>query len=162
MGVDKVVRTPTSFHPYLFIIFGGFKKEFGCTWTARRPNDTFASLCCHQLEHLLGSAASRPHIASHLFVFFSRPTPHPVSCITLLQSLFFGHDGTLAPISWDRVTAGRSLFGLRLLLIGGERKTEFPACEEKIIPRRKIKKFLLFIFEGIFLFFQFFPISYRA
>lgn len=51
----------------------------------------------HSRPPLLSSAGTsarlcspRPHITSHLFeTFLFLPTPHPVSCITLLQSLFW-------------------------------------------------------------------------
>lgn len=103
-------------------------------------------LCCHQLEHLLGSAASR---ASHCitfvlyffktFFFFLLPTPHLVSCITLLQSLFWARrdPGThqlgschrrpqpvwiAAPFDWCR-----------------ERRSFLPA-RKKIKPGRKKKQ----------------------
>lgn len=143
----------------------------GCTWTPRRPNGTFARSRIPPPPPLLSSPGTSARLcspeASHYitFVLHFFKTLYFLCVYRLLIPSHASpsskrHDVTLAPISWDRVTASRlaaacldgGSFGL------AERKTEFPACEEEKknqTGRKKKPKFQLFFFGGFFFSFQF-------
>lgn len=102
--VDKL-PPPPSLPPLFFFFFQIRSKAIGRTWTPLRPNDTFPPLLSSAgtSARLRSPEASThsPSITSHLFFFFYCafffkkkkknfiPTAHPVSCIALLQSLFW-------------------------------------------------------------------------
>lgn len=144
----------------------------GCTWTPRRPNDTFARSRIPPPPPLLSSPGTSARLcspeASHyitfvlhffktLFFCVCLPTPHPVSCITLLQTP--RRDPRTHQLgSSHRQPTGRSLFGWRLFLIGGEK--DGVSClrgGKKIKRGRKKNQNPVIFLWGIFLFF---PISY--